>query len=175
MSLRRVPVIAVLSLLLWALTVALWVHSRSGGGRLNMGYPVHLVVLHWAGGGLSIGHYRFTYASPEDLAEARLQRGITYERSDKPTYPIYKDRPSLANRLGFHLDTGSVSSVFYQVDRRRIVVPLWTLAGLFLVSPALWLSRAGRRHWRSKHGLCTACGYDLRASGDRCPECGTAR
>ena len=51
-----------------------------------------------------------------------------------------------------------------------------SLAISFAILPALWLWRyRGRRsiEQRRSMGLCLACGYDLRASSERCPECGT--
>ena len=48
-------------------------------------------------------------------------------------------------------------------------LPLWLPLMLLSVMPVRWYMRR-RRGLRP--GLCPACGYDLRATPDRCPECG---
>ncbi len=54
-------------------------------------------------------------------------------------------------------------------------VPLWMPSGLFAVLLVLRLLPLLRRRKRKKLGLCVKCGYDLRASKERCPECGEAK
>jgi hypothetical protein len=55
-------------------------------------------------------------------------------------------------------------------------VPWWAIAATMLVPHAAVMARgfaAQRRiNWR-RRGRCAGCGYDLRSSTDRCPECGT--
>jgi hypothetical protein len=51
-----------------------------------------------------------------------------------------------------------------------VVLPHWMLLALTIPLPAYLLIARLRRHERP--GYCRTCGYDLRATPDRCPECG---
>jgi hypothetical protein len=53
-----------------------------------------------------------------------------------------------------------------------VLVPWWCLAAAPLVVGAVGVLLSRRRGHPAGH--CPACGYDLRASPDRCPECGRA-
>ena len=57
--------------------------------------------------------------------------------------------------------------------RRAVFVPFWAIAAALLTLPAARAIAFARRRRRVPAGRCPACGYDLRATPDRCPECGT--
>lgn len=59
---------------------------------------------------------------------------------------------------------------------RILLFPLWLPALICALPPVVYLSTrfvSRTRHHR-RHGVCLTCGYDLRESPLRCPECGTA-
>jgi hypothetical protein len=64
-----------------------------------------------------------------------------------------------------------------RVSVRFLGIGYPTLAIATSALPALFLGRIARRQWRQRRnrpGRCRSCGYDLRATPARCPECGTA-
>jgi hypothetical protein len=54
-----------------------------------------------------------------------------------------------------------------------LMVSHWLAAVVSLVLPMTWIISSSRRRTHARSGLCPACGYDLRATSERCPECGT--
>jgi hypothetical protein len=118
----------------------------------------------------------------------------------EPSTPIaphpFADEPSLLCRYGRSLpfapkpmrfagfDTTEIDAATYFESGipgkdwdwrgRCVAVPHWTPIAV-LLAPATWMLLGHlRRRRRAGAGLCGTCGYDLRASPDRCPECGTA-
>jgi hypothetical protein len=53
-----------------------------------------------------------------------------------------------------------------------ITIPYWALTLAASLSPGVAIYRLSRKR-RPAPGMCRKCGYDLRATPDRCPECGT--
>ena len=82
-------------------------------------------------------------------------------------------------RLGFDARGTSQSGTTSGGDTERVAdwsdrAPHWALMLITGVPPLLYLpilSRGIRRR-RRRGGLCGNCGYDLRATKERCPECG---
>jgi hypothetical protein len=94
----------------------------------------------------------------------------------KPTEPCLVSQDNFIS-IGMPTGTttllpGGCSQVNYNWTRINYAWPL----ALFSVLPLrwLWLDRLRRKRVAgSKFGLCIVCGYDVRATPDRCPECGT--
>jgi len=106
-----------------------------------------------------------TVAEPDDL-----RRGV-------------KSQPYEHSFLGFGVKEAqetrtwqgeSSRNISYMTTIKTYFIPLWFCSALFSILPLIQLPRTVRRLRRRKLGLCSYCGYDLRATPDRCPECGTA-
>ena len=78
-------------------------------------------------------------------------------------------------RLGFGtwtelcLDGGHFLS---PLPQRVVFLPLWAIVLATVIAPTAVLVRSRIQHHRTEANLCLVCGYDLRATADRCPECG---
>jgi hypothetical protein len=91
-----------------------------------------------------------------------------------PAWPAWQN----AWGLGWYPESGSTDH--WTEQSWSLILPDWLLV-LLCILPGLSLG-LGPRWLRARHqrrcrrlGLCPTCSYDLRASPERCPECGTTR
>jgi hypothetical protein len=80
-----------------------------------------------------------------------------------PTTPWYQ--------FGFMIRHASAPHIFGGISSyTSIRIPYWAIFALLLAIPVARMWR--RLSAKSRPGHCPKCNYDLRASKDRCPECG---
>jgi hypothetical protein len=154
---RRLFTFSAVLLLLCVAVCVLWVRSYRYTDSLAWPWSARRhAQLHSARGG-------FAYM---DMASSTPRQWFSGFKS-MYIKPKDRDRPMAGTGFaGFRTYHGS------QV--RFWMVPYWFIVGATAVWPILRLLQARRAQRRSFSGLCPQCGYDLRATPDRCPECGTA-
>jgi len=156
--------LTVLSLVLFVATVALWACSYwlYNDGHVCVGRQFFALN---SGNGRMVLYWYTDY--PETRRSAWNTRRVT--PNEQPTG--WDDRPRLF-AIHWHrlLNTRRVMQT-----SRDVVFPhaaLTALAALLPLAWALHYRRSLRRLRRQRAGRCPHCGYDLRATPDRCPECG---
>ncbi len=93
----------------------------------------------------------------------------------------WRDLPKWKPGLTIHGWLGGSATYWYfpriQINSRvtNVILPFWIPILVFGPSLAFMYLPVRRRRKRKKLGLCVKCGYDLRASKDRCPECGETK
>ena len=180
---RVLNLLTTLSLLLCAASLALWVLSQFRCGEYRFGtgrpYGVFQFVVALNPGQFRAGTVRERVAD-DDPDPRRGQRWHWRSMYYGPDTSARQPR-SWLNFLGFDRirfvtrgDSFARNGRQAQFEFDTVGLPFWLLAGAAAVLPAARWARRRRVQRRAALGQCLACGYDLRASPGRCPECGKA-
>jgi len=109
------------------------------------------------------------YEAAEDLTGLVFHPHATRDH-DQQRFAVYT--PHAWGGFGFGFINGPEIGMDPGYNIYVLRLPDWFLMLLFARLPAGWARVIWRRRRRRKLGLCVACGYDLRATPARCPECG---
>ncbi len=165
--------ICLVSLILWPISFfRVLVVQRMGERRNDF--------LTLVGGGI-------TYQSQDGSAvENNIRRATTqyaelrtirwFFRTGRNREHYFDYRQSWRETVRFSADrrTTTFARTGETMNQRWLTIPLWASAWVGAIAPALALKRRLLRRGRRRRGECMECGYDVRASSERCPECGTA-
>ena len=190
MKRRLLNLLTALSLLLCLATVALWARSYFRSDCLTYSQPTlepelfrasYLIGVSgrgnaWVAFDWTEHEYHPTQPSPaevdlEEETESPPTAGWEHE-TDRPE-DVSEHFDHRAWGFGFEVEPRSRWQSPPGYHRWAVAFPLWAAAAAFAALPAARLFRRVRRRRRAAAGVCSRCGYDLRATPGRCPECGT--
>jgi len=173
------------SLIMLLVISALWAARESWQPSIRLGYeegwtrdysvaslPIGVQFQYYSANG------KWEWLREEDKPERAWSFRFAARSGYLTDYPrSWFKRSLLGFRLGVYSGTESIPTPTYsfdgEVSQCELLVPHWFLAAAAAIIPILRLGRLHRRYRRRRRGMCVKCGYDLRATKNRCPECGT--
>jgi hypothetical protein len=187
---RLFTLFSAFSLVLAIATASLWIRSywradsisRTRETRTPKSYGIEGVLWQSSHGGIGFSITRITdtiLESRHSLAVGEPQPAPRWEyrARDATRYPGTPNGKLdfLGLRWFRSLRTAPNAFISRTDEHTSLVIPHLLPLTLTLILPVLWLRR--RRSILLRFGqsqnLCPTCGYDLRATPNRCPECGT--
>jgi hypothetical protein len=161
-----------LSVLACVLLVALWFHTRSAVLRMVWcGASQRRWEICGAPGGLQLTVVS-AWSDRATLSIASLPRSAGMDQLWQVPQNSYWLISEVEESGGFLRASGKycggLRTQYWDTYRVRYG---W-LVGLTCVAPSIVVIGPIIRRWRGRPGYCRKCGYDLRATPQRCPECG---
>jgi hypothetical protein len=172
---RLFAIVSVVSLALCASTVALWslsttMKSEVAGDSMDadrLGRSAYSIAFEH-------GVITFRYLHVRAAADAPANFKRYFQSPAQPALTVRHDYYPASWGLQRWSFRWTRSHAPYVGGRFQVAAPCWVIFLLTAIAPGLWLRQRVRRRTTLGLGFCDACGYDLRASPDRCPECGKA-
>jgi len=169
--------VALVSLSLFAATALLWARSYFRGDYFSFHTS--------AGDRLSITSTNGTLLAERQFNEIYYDKtrpqGWTYRTLDPAHYRDRKWTTASQWRFagfGLVINRGTVARTQKSArpgawQNTVVLVPYWSLLIILAIPIGLWIRAKTRARRLARMHLCNVCGYDLRATPTRCPECGT--
>jgi hypothetical protein len=169
-------ILAPLPALLFVATVAVWTASYRYFEGIDWNRPSCLVGLRCSSGLLWLDCERADPALWSDGESDFMGVHLIFHLPAREEYtnpPIVKSNKTWGNfRFGsFRFLVSEHRHESWSKTDYLAAAPAWVLSVLSIL-PLAWYLRGWKR--TAKCGCCSVCGYDLRATRNRCPECGTA-
>ena len=197
MKRRLLNLLTTSSLVLCASVALLWIRSYMGGEGAAHAGPRHNAAINSFTGHIGIELWRGEGAGNFDLLEPdgrdASATGLFADIDESISRPDHHAaawsyrgaaRPPLVAGSGFLAAVGvSVGNDVVVATSPAglppwsgsiswITLPYWLILAVIAI-PAVWRGQnLLRQRLRPQPGYCPRCGYDLRATTDRCPECG---
>jgi hypothetical protein len=171
MKRRLLNLLAAVSLVLCISSVLMWVRCRRVWDTVSCQRPGGVAYV-------AVSARGELFLARAQLSERDAPVGLLC-RADNNAALGDQDDPSPATRIGLKTTPTSVPRQWKaggygseRVPARCVYLPYWFQTALFGALPVCTLGHWLKSRVRRRSGYCENCGYDLRATPDRCPECG---